>query len=121
MRRVKKTVNFWQVKIMAQLSAAAFALVLLWCTSATAIDLPAARLYRALMDVCVNRYLSDTDLNAAQINTGRPLIVQCDCIARFLFPYMDEEAIRQFETRIPDKVSSNWDDAALRCSNVILR
>jgi hypothetical protein len=103
-----------------KLSGASFALVLLTNLSATAIETPAARLYRAITDVCLDRYLSNNDLNTAQLNTGRPLIVQCDCIARFLFPYMDDEAARQFETRIPDKVKSNWDDAVLRCTNVIL-
>src|SRR6476659_2001162 len=103
------------------MSTVALAVVLLWSTSATAIETPAARLYRSVTDVCLDRYLSNNDLNTAQLLTGRPLIVQCDCIARFLFPYMDDEAARQFETRIPDKVTSNWDDAVLRCSNVILR
>ena len=100
---------------------AAFSFVLLWSASATAIETPAARHYRALTDLCLDRYLTNNDLNAAQLNTGRPLIVHCDCMARFLFSFMDVEAIRQLETRIPDKVTSNWDDAALRCSNVILR
>jgi len=109
------------VQNMTKMSAVAFAAVLLWSTSATAIETPAARLYRTIMDVCLDRYLSNDDLNRAQLNTGRPLIVQCDCVARFLFPYMDDEATRQFETRIPDKVTSNWDDAVLRCSSVILR
>jgi hypothetical protein len=94
---------------------------LLWSASATAIDTPAARLYRALTDVCLDRYLRNDDLNTAQLNTGRPLIVHCDCMARFLFPGMDDEAIRQLETRIPDKVAASWDDAAQRCSSVILR
>jgi hypothetical protein len=106
---------------MSKISAAAFGLILLWQMSAAAIETPAARLYRAITDVCLDRYLSDNDLNTAQLNTGRPLIVQCDCIARFLFFYMDDEATRQFETRIPDKVTSNWDDAVLRCTNVITR
>jgi hypothetical protein len=30
---------------------------------------------------------------------------------------MDAEAIRQLETRIPDKISSNWDDAASEMLN----
>jgi len=30
---------------------------------------------------------------------------------------MDAEAIRQLETRNPDKISENWDDAAQRCNN----
>jgi len=85
------------------------AFLLLWSTSATAIETPAARLYRALTDVCLDHYLRDNDLNAAQLNTGRPLIVHCDCMARFLFPGMDDEAIRQFETRMPDNVASSWD------------
>jgi hypothetical protein len=97
------------------------AFVLLWSASASAIDTPAARLYRALTDVCLDRYLKNNDLNTAQQNTGRPLIVHCDCMARFLFPDMDDEAIRQFETRIPHKVMSSWDDAAQRCSTLILR
>src|SRR3954471_18460165 len=105
---------------MFRSSALAFAVVLGWNTFAAATDTPSANLYRTLTDVCLDRYLSDNDLNAAQLNTGRPLIVQCDCIARFLFPSMNAEAIRQFETRIPDKVTSNWDDAALRCTNLIL-
>jgi hypothetical protein len=109
------------VQNMIKIPAVAFAVVLLWNTPATAIETPAARLYRAIMDVCLDRYLSDNDLNSAQLETGRPLIVQCDCVARFLFPYMDDEATRQFETRIPDKVTSNWDDAVLRCTNVITR
>jgi hypothetical protein len=108
------------VQNMAQISSV-LAFVLLWSTSATAIDTPAARLYRALTDVCLERYLRNNDLNTAQLNTGRPLIVHCDCMARFLFPDMDDEAIRQFETGIPDKVTSNWDDAAQRCSTLILR
>ena len=102
-------------------SGVALVVVLMWSTSAVAIDTPAARVYRVLTDVCVDRYLTDNDLNAAQLNTGRPLIVQCDCIARFLFPFVDDNALREFETRIPDKIASNWDDAVLRCSNVILR
>ena len=109
------------MQVKSKMSAAAFCLVLLWHMSATAIEMPAARLYRAIIDVCLDRYLTNNDLNTAQENTGLPLIVQCDCIARFLFSYMDDEATRQFETRIPDKVTSNWDDAVLRCSNVILR
>ena len=71
---------------MAKTSAAAFAFALVWSTSATAIETPAASLYRALTDLCLDRYLSDKDLNAAQSNTGRPLIVHCDCMARFCFP-----------------------------------
>jgi hypothetical protein len=106
---------------MAKASAAAFAVALVWSTSATAIETPAASLYRALTDLCLDRYLSDKDLNAAQSNTGRTLIVHCDCMARFLFPSMDAEAIRQLETRIPDKITSNWDDAAQRCSTLVLR
>lgn len=100
---------------------AVFSLVLLWCTSAPAIETPAARRYRALTDLCLDRYLTNNDLNTAQLNTGRPLIVHCDCVARFLFSFMDVEAIRELETRVPDKVMSNWDDAAARCSSVILR
>ena len=99
----------------------AVAFALLWSASATAIETPAARIYRALTDVCLDHYLSNNDLSTAQLNTGRPLIVHCDCMARFLFPDMDDKAIRQFETRIPDKVASSWDDAAQRCSTLILR
>jgi hypothetical protein len=99
----------------------AVAFGLLWSTSAVAIETPAARLYRALTDVCVDHYLRDNDLNAAQLNTARPLIVHCDCMARFFFPDVDDEGIRQLETRIPDKVKSNWDDVAQRCSTLILR
>jgi hypothetical protein len=106
---------------MAKISGTAFAFVLVWSTSATAVETPAAGLYRALTDLCLDRYLRDKDLNDAQLNTGRPLIVQCDCMARFLFSYMDAEAIRQLETRVPDKITSNWDDAAQRCSSLILR
>ena len=106
---------------MIKTSGAAFAFVLVWSTAATAIETPTAGLYRALTDLCLDRYLRDKDLNDAQLNTGRPLIVHCDCMARFLFSYMDAEAIRQLETRIPDKITSNWDDAALRCSALILR
>jgi hypothetical protein len=106
---------------MVKISGAAFASVLVWSTSATAVETPAAGLYRALTDLCLDRYLRDKDLNDAQLNTGRPLIVHCDCMARFLFSYMDAEAIRQLETRIPDKITSNWDDAAQRCTALILR
>jgi hypothetical protein len=106
---------------MIKISGATFVFVLVWSTSATAIETPAAGLYRALTDVCLDRYLRDKDLNDAQLNTGRPLIVHCDCMARFLFPYTDADAIRQLETRIPDKITSNWDDAALRCSALLLR
>ena len=106
---------------MIKTSGAAFALALMWCTSATAIETPAARLYRAVTDVCLDHYLKDKDLNADQLDTGRPLILHCDCMARFLFHYMDAEATCQLETRIPDKIASNWDDAALRCSSKILR
>jgi len=106
---------------MLKTCGAAFTFVLVWSTSATATETPAARLYRALTDVCLDHYLRDKELNAAQLITGRPLIVHCDCMARFFFSSMDTEAIRQLETRIPDKVSSNWDDAAQRCSTLILR
>ena len=101
--------------------SSAVAFVLLCATSATAIETPAARLYRALTDVCLDHYLNNNDLNIAQLNTGRPLIVHCDCMARFLFPGIDDEAILQFETRIPDKVTSSWADAAQRCSTLIMR
>jgi len=101
---------------MAKLVLAAFALWLVSATSATAAETPAAYLYRAVTDVCIDRYLSDKDLNAAQLSSGRSLIVHCDCMARFLFPYMDTEASRQLETSIPEKITSNWDDAALKCS-----
>jgi hypothetical protein len=100
---------------------AAFALALVWSASATATETPAARLYRALTDVCLDHYLRDKELNAAQSITGRPLIVHCDCMARFFFSSMDTEAIRQLETRIPDVISSNWSDAAERCSTQIFR
>ena len=106
---------------MVKTSGAAFAFMLVWSTSATAIETPAASLYRALTDLCLDRYLGDKDLNAAQLNTGRPLIVHCDCMARFLFSSMDAEAICQLETRVPDKITSNWDDAAQRCSTLVLR
>ena len=106
---------------MLKISGAASAFVLVWSASATAIETPAAGLYRALTDVCLDRYLRDKDLNEAQLNTGRPLIVHCDCVARFLFSYMDAEATRQLETLIPDKITSNWDDAAQRCTALILR
>jgi hypothetical protein len=106
---------------MLKISGAASAFVLVWSASATAIETPAAALYRALTDVCLDRYLRDKDLNEAQLNTGRPLIVHCDCVARFLFSYMDAEATRQLETLIPDKITSNWDDAAQRCTALILR
>src|SRR3954466_598104 len=76
---------------------ALFAFVLVWSTLATAVETPAAGLYRALTDLCLDRYLRDKDLNEAQLNTGRPLIVHCDCMARFLFFYMDAEAIHQLE------------------------
>ena len=108
------------VRNMVKISGAV-AFGLLWGASATAIETPAARLYRTLTDVCVDHYLRNDDLNAAQLNTGRPLIVHCDCMARFFFPDMDDEAIRQLEIRIPDKIKSNWDDAAQRCSTLILR
>jgi hypothetical protein len=42
-------------------------------------------------------------------------------MARFFFSFMDAEAIRQLETRIPDKVSSSWADAAQRCATQIFR
>ena len=106
---------------MVRISGAAFAFVLVWSTSTTAVETPAASLYRALTDLCLDRYLGDKDLNAAQLNTGRPLIVHCDCMARFLFYSMDAEATRQLETRVPDKITSNWDDAAQRCSTLVLR
>jgi len=106
---------------MLKTSGAAFVVVLAWSTSATAIETPEARLYRALTDVCLDHYLRDKELNDAQSITGRPLIVHCDCMARFFFSSMDTEAIRQLETRIPDKISSSWDDAAQRCSTQILR
>jgi hypothetical protein len=106
---------------MVRVSGTAFAFVLVWSTSATAVETPAAGLYRALTDLCLDRYLRDKDLNEAQLNSGRPLIVHCDCMARFLFSYMDAEATRQLESRIPDKITSNWADAAERCSALILR
>jgi len=102
-------------------ASAALFLVFAWSLPATAIDTPKASLYHALIDVCLDRYLSDQDLNTAQSNTGRPLIVHCDCIARFLFSYMDDEAIRQLETRVPDKISANWGDAVERCTALIVR
>ena len=98
------------------ISGAAFAFVLVWSTSATAIETPTARLYRAVTDLCLDHYLRDKVLNADQLNTGQSLIVHCDCVARFLFSYMDADAVRQLETRIPDKIKSNWDDAALTCA-----
>jgi hypothetical protein len=58
---------------MPSASGVAFAVVLLWSTSATAIETPAARLYRSIADVCLDRYLSNNDLNRAQLHTGRPL------------------------------------------------
>ena len=100
---------------------AALALWLMSGASATVAETPAAHLYRAVTDVCIDRYLSDKDLNAAQLSSGRSLIVQCDCMARFLFPYMDTEASRQLETSIPEKITSNWDDAALKCSGLLAR
>ena len=106
---------------MRKITGAVFTLAFLWTPSATAVELPAARLYRALTDLCIDHYLRDKDLNDAQLNTGRPLTGHCDCLARFLFPYMDAEAIRQLETRIPDKFTTNWDDATLRCSTLMLR
>ena len=106
---------------MVKISGATLAFVLAWSTSTTAIETPAAGLYRALTDVCLDRYLTDKELNDAQKITGRPLIVHCDCMARFLFFFMDTEAIRQLQTRIPDQIASNWDDAALRCSALIQR
>lgn len=106
---------------MLKISGAAFAFVLVWSTSATAIETPAARLYRTLTDVCLDHYLRDKELNTAQLITSRPLIVHCDCMARYFFSFMDAEAIRQLETGIPDKISANWDDAAQRCSTLILR
>ena len=106
---------------MIKISGAAFAAVLVWSISATAMETPAARLYRAVTDVCLEQYLKDKEINADQLNTGRPLILHCDCIARVLFLFMDAEAIQQLETRIPDKIKSNWDDAILRCSSKIFR
>jgi len=106
---------------MAKPFIAAFALWLVLSASASAVETPAANLYRALTDLCIDRYLTDKDLNEAQINSGRPLIAHCDCMARFLFPYLDAEAIRQLETRIPEKITSNWDDAAIKCSALLLR
>jgi hypothetical protein len=106
---------------MPKISGALFAFVLVWSTSASAIETPAARLYRTLTDLCLDHYLSDNETNAAQLITGRPLIVHCDCMARFFFSFMDAEAIRQLETRIPDKVSSSWADAAQRCATQIFR
>jgi hypothetical protein len=103
---------------MTNISVAAFAFLLLGSLPATAIETPAAQVYRAIIaiiDECLERYLSNKDLNAAQLETGRPLIVQCDCIARFLFSFMDDEA------RIREKVASNWNIALLRCTSVILR
>jgi hypothetical protein len=102
---------------MLKTSGAAFAFGLVWSTSATAIETPAARLYRALTDVCLDHYLKNKELNTAQLITERPLIVHCDCMARFFFFSMDTEAIRQLETRIPDKISSTWDDAASEMLN----
>jgi hypothetical protein len=118
---IVQNVHTSRYRDMAKVSRAAFAFVLAWSTSALSVETPAARVYRALTDVCLDRHLKDSDLNAAQLNTGRPLIVHCDCMARFLFSYMDAEAIRELETRIPDKITSNWDDAALRCTTLILR
>ena len=106
---------------MPNICKASCAFALVWSTSATAIETPAARLYRTLTDVCLDHYLSDNETNTAQLITGRPLIVHCDCMARFFFFSMDTEAIRQLETRIPDKILSSWDDAAQRCSTQILR
>ena len=51
---------------MVKISGAAFAFVFVWSTSTTAIETPAAGLYRALADVCLDRYLKDQDLNDAQ-------------------------------------------------------
>ena len=68
---------------MVKISGDAFAFVLVWSTSATAVETPAAALYRALTDLCLDHYLRDKDLNDAQLNTGRPLIAHCDCMARF--------------------------------------
>jgi hypothetical protein len=101
---------------MMKRSGAAFAFVLIWSTSATAIETPTARLYRTVTDLCLDHYLRDKVANTDQLNTGQSLIVHCDCMARFLFSFMDDEAIRQLETRIPDKIQSNWNDAALVCS-----
>jgi hypothetical protein len=101
---------------MTRTSGVAFALVLACSTSATAIETPTARLYRAVTDLCLEHYLSDKVVNADQLNTGQSLIVHCDCMARFVFPYMDAEAARQLETRIPDNIKSKWDDAALTCA-----
>ena len=101
---------------MTKASGAAFAFVLAWITSATAIETPTARLYRTVTDLCLEHYLRDKVVNADQLNTGQSLIVHCDCMARFLFPNMDAEAVGQLETRIPDKIKSGWGDAALTCA-----
>jgi hypothetical protein len=101
---------------LSAISGAALAFVLVWSTSATAIETPTARLYRAVTDLCLEHYLRDKVVNADQLNTGQSLIVHCDCMARFLFPHMDADAVRQLETRIPDKIKSSWDDAALICA-----
>ena len=44
---------------MIKTSGAAFAFVLVLSISATAIETPAAHLYRALTDLCLDHYLRD--------------------------------------------------------------
>jgi len=82
---------------MRKITGSVFIFASLWISSATAIEMPAARLYRALTDLCIDHHLRDKDMNDAQLDTGWPLSVHCDCLARFLFPYMDDEAVRQLE------------------------
>ena len=105
---------------MVKLSCATFAFVLVWSTSATAIETPAAGLYRVLTDLCLDRYLRDRDLNDAQLNTGRPLIVHCDCMARFLVSYMDADAIRRWRRAFQTKLRQIG-MMPLECSALLLR
>src|SRR5262245_10491114 len=56
--------------ICGQFFAASFAFVLLGSVPATAVETPAARLYRAITDVCLDRYLSDIPLRLENPKIG---------------------------------------------------
>jgi hypothetical protein len=96
-----------ETKIM-RLAAALLTLVLS-APSAVADDLPFARVYHLVADICINEMLANKDALSHLMMAGRSVVVHCDCVAQTAGGHFAQEeyaSVRHGE--IPASARAMW-------------
>jgi hypothetical protein len=82
-------------------------------------ELPFARAYHQVSDICINEVLLNPDVNAALLKMSRPLVSFCDCVARMAMRHFsDQEYPMVLRGELPASALPNWRRSRELCLGV---